>query len=67
MLDDILEIPGLSGKWTEVSARYDYSGDKCKCPVCSKLGFPWGGWFSCESQEHVSLVADGRTFVKVPE
>ncbi len=65
MLGEIFEIPNLSGKWVEIDARYDYAADKCKCPVCGGLGVPWSGWFSCEKQEHKSLVEGGRTFVKV--
>ena len=62
---DIVEIPNLSGKWVEVNAHYDYGADKTKCPICGGLGTPWLGWYSCESQNHKSVVEDGRTFVRM--
>lgn len=63
-----IEIPGLSGQWRQIEARYDYAADKCKCPNCGGLGIPWGGWFSCDTScECVAVVSDGRAFVPVKE
>jgi hypothetical protein len=51
-------------------ARYDYATDKARCPVCKGLGFPWGGWFSCDDCGAVALVAAfgewpaGQTFIQ---
>jgi len=62
---EIVEIPGLTGRFVEVAARYDYAVDKNRCAVCGGLGFPWGGWFSCESDYHYSLVNGGRSFLRI--
>ena len=36
-LGEIIEIPGLGGKWAKVDAVYKYGDDKCKCPICAGL------------------------------
>ena len=59
-----VEIKGKSGKYVEISKRHDYTGDKCRCPNCGGLGFPWNGWFSCEDCTCIALVEDGRAFVR---
>lgn len=57
-------IPGAPrNPYTEISARYDYALDKCKCPNCGGMGMPWSGWFSCDSCSCIAVVATGRAFV----
>jgi hypothetical protein len=63
----IVKIPGLSGRYAEVPERYDYEGDRSRCPVCGNLGMPWAGWFSCEGCTAKALVSNGRTFVRLEE
>ena len=58
-----IKINGLKGTWSEISARYDYTKDKCKCAACGDIGIPWGGWFSCERCTAKALVHDGRVFI----
>lgn len=60
-----MNIPGLQGEWVEIEAKYDFDGDKCRCPACGGLGMPWQGWFSCENCSCKALVKDGRAFVRV--
>ena len=59
-----VRIPGLSGEWTQVEAKYDYHKDKCRCPNCGGLGVPWRGWFTCYDCDCRALVSDGRSFVR---
>ena len=59
----VVRIPGLSGEYVEISERYDYAKDKCRCPACGGLGTPWGGWFSCEECSAKALVKGGRCFL----
>lgn len=61
----VVQIPGLSGQYVEISERYEYEVDKALCPACGGLGMPWNGWFSCESCTAKALVADGRCFVRL--
>ncbi len=69
-----MNIPGLSGEFREIEARYDYSRAPTTCPNCKGLGLPWGGWFTCNFDDWgdeqcgaVALVSDGRCFVPVSE
>ena len=69
-----IQIPGLPGKWLLTGARYDFAGDKTKCPNCGGLGFVWSGWFTCNFDGYsgnasgaVALVNDGRCFVPIRE
>lgn len=62
-VSDAIEIPGLPGRWTQIESRYDYTTDKCRCPACGGLGFPWRGWFSCDDCPCKAVVGDGRAFV----
>jgi hypothetical protein len=43
--------------------RYDYVADKCQCPVCGDVGFPWRGWFTCDYCPAVALVYGGDVFM----
>jgi hypothetical protein len=65
-------VPGLTGDFIEVEARYDHANTPITCPNCGGLGIVWGGWFTCNfdgwSSDQcgaVALVSDGRCFVRV--
>lgn len=64
--DLIIDIPGApENPYVEVAATYDYAkANRCRCPVCGDLGWPWAGWFHCESVRCglVAVVGDGRCF-----
>lgn len=56
-------IPGLSGRWWEITERYDYDADKCRCPHCGGLGCPWGGWFTCGDCSCKAVIETGQAFI----
>ena len=60
---ELVEIPDL-GPRIKVAQVYSYDEDPSRCPVCNGLGFPWGGWFSCDDCSAVALVKTGETFIK---
>ena len=71
---DIIEIPGLAGKWRRMpdNVRYVYApGSMNRCPVChdSAAGVPWGRWFVCDYRQCccVALVNTGEVFMPLPE
>ena len=47
--------------------KYDYEKDKCKCPKCKGLGFPWMGYFSCEDCEAIFFIETGEEVEVMPD
>jgi hypothetical protein len=66
VLGEIVEIAGL-GMMVCVFGQYDYEADKCHCPVCQGIGYPWGGWFRCDVCPAIALVSSGECFMPVED
>jgi hypothetical protein len=61
-----VRIEGLRGLWRELEVKYDYNADSTRCPNCGGVGFPWAGWFTCDTTcKLVAVVADGRAFLPI--
>jgi hypothetical protein len=58
----LVAVNGL-GLCLPIAVRYDYTADRCTCPACGKVGWPWAGWFSCESCDYVAVIETGEGFV----
>lgn len=61
-IGDVIEIPGLRGKWKRIENRYDL--EKSRCANCGGFGIPWRGWFKCDDCASVALIETGETFVQ---
>ncbi len=63
----LLTIPNtpLPSTYRLIEARYDPAANVC--PACGGLGWPWGGWFHCDSSDRacgcIAVIADGRAFL----
>jgi len=40
--------------------EYDYGKDKCRCPKCNGLGFPWQGYFTCDDCGSIYSIKTGE-------
>ena len=61
---DIVMLEGAAFKRMPNDIRYRYKVSKITCPLCTGVGCPWGGWFTCDSCGAVALVDTGETFIK---
>lgn len=68
-MTDTITIPIADGgtiTLRPIEGSYDYKTHGATCPICGGVGFPWGGWFSCDNGpsigSHIAVIADGRCF-----
>jgi hypothetical protein len=64
---EIVTIDGLGQRQRVAGKRYNYAADKCRCPVCGGIGYPWAGWFNCDDCPAKALVETGEVFMPVSE